>query len=75
MVGGASETADQSIISLADSTSNFDEHVGDDAELDYELEQAPEATEDGSVVNNPVCGGYHFGRKRALDFVPNVNTG
>ncbi|EFO85261.1 hypothetical protein CRE_24675 [Caenorhabditis remanei] len=74
VVGGASETADQSIISLADSTSNFDEHVGDDAELDYELEQAPEATEDGSVVNNPVCGGYHFGRKRALDFVPNVNT-
>ncbi|KAK6055885.1 hypothetical protein COOONC_06609 [Cooperia oncophora] len=27
---GASDTADQSVISLADSASNFDEHVGDE---------------------------------------------
>lgn len=29
-ISGVSETADQSVISLADSASNFDEHVGDD---------------------------------------------
>uniref|UniRef100_A0A8R1HQD6 Zuotin-like zuotin homology domain-containing protein n=2 Tax=Caenorhabditis japonica TaxID=281687 RepID=A0A8R1HQD6_CAEJA len=80
VVGGASETAEQSIISLADSTSNFDEHVGDDAELDYELEQAPAipATPESSAPvvapKNPIAGNFHFGRKRNLEFVPNNNT-
>ncbi|CAI2352237.1 unnamed protein product [Caenorhabditis sp. 36 PRJEB53466] len=71
LAGGASETAEQSIISLADSTSNFDEHVGDDTELDYELEQAPEGSDPGV---DPVAGPFHFAKKRDLAFVPNSNT-
>lgn len=75
VLGGTSETAEQSIISLADSASNFDEHVGDEAELDYELEQSAPLPESLEERKNYVVGGYHFGRQRQADFVPNQNTG
>ncbi|CAI5449183.1 unnamed protein product [Caenorhabditis angaria] len=64
-----SETAEQSIISLADSTSNFDEHLGED--LDEEIEKQEENQSDMKLDLQQVVNGYLFGRQRNADFVPN----
>ena len=48
---GASETADQSIISLADSASNFDEHVSED----YDEVEAVDSEETDNQVNIIYC--------------------
>ncbi|VDO34874.1 unnamed protein product [Haemonchus placei] len=55
---GASEIADQSVISLADSASNFDEHVGEEFD---EVETA----ETGSIdLQSRIFNGWMFDRKR-----------
>lgn len=58
---GASDTADQSVISLADSTSNFDEHVGEEFD---EVETVE--TEGGHAVDlqSRIFNGWMFERKR-----------
>ncbi|KAJ1358682.1 hypothetical protein KIN20_017168 [Parelaphostrongylus tenuis] len=58
---GASDTADQSVISLADSASNFDEHVGEDFD---EVETID--AENGQAVDlqSRIFNGWMFDRKR-----------
>ncbi|CAD6195121.1 unnamed protein product [Caenorhabditis auriculariae] len=70
---GTSETADQSIISLADSASNFDEHVGEEFD---EVEVPDTDSDPGKQLDpqNRIFNGWLFGRNRLEDFKLNQNT-
>uniref|UniRef100_A0A0R3PDB5 TraB domain-containing protein n=1 Tax=Angiostrongylus costaricensis TaxID=334426 RepID=A0A0R3PDB5_ANGCS len=60
-LSGAGDTADQSVISLADSASNFDEHVGEEFD---EIETVE--TENGQALDlqSRIFNGWMFDRKR-----------
>ncbi|CAB3409076.1 unnamed protein product [Caenorhabditis bovis] len=77
-LGGVSETAEQSIISLADSASNFDEHVTGDQdvdEFDYDIDNSSKNSAEMPLDNQCVAvNGWLFGRKRNPDFAFNKAT-
>ncbi|KJH49219.1 TraB family protein [Dictyocaulus viviparus] len=58
---GASDTADQSVISLADSASNFDEHVGEEFD---EVETAGNGNDQVVDLQSRIFNGWMFDRKR-----------
>lgn len=60
-MAGASDTADQSVISLADSASNFDDHVGDEFD---EVETVEAEGGHGVDLQSRIFNGWMFDRKR-----------
>ncbi|EPB76370.1 hypothetical protein ANCCEY_04531 [Ancylostoma ceylanicum] len=57
---GASDTADQSVISLADSASNFGDHVGDE----FDEVEAVESDNNHTDLQSRIFNGWMFDRKR-----------